>query len=381
MSSQLTQMSDMPESQLSQDINQDLTFLEFHNPQDHYDHNDASQYTDIEPTQSQTQSEIGQTQPDASQIEADWEAASQKLAENTQGTESRASGRQRPQGGGHELADEIYNEEESLEYDLNRLPPHACKYCGIHNPASVVKCNTCDKWFCNSRGNTSGAHIINHLVRARHKDVILHENSPLGDTVLECYNCGCRNVFLLGFIPAKSDSIVVLLCRSPCLSSGALKEMNWDLKQWLPLIEDRSFLPWLVKTPSETELLRARSISAQQINKLEELWKTEPDAKLEDLEKPGVDDEPEPVSVRYDDALHYQNIFGPLVKLEADYDKKMKENQTQENLTVRWDMGLNKKRIVHFMFNKRSDTELRLLPGDELRIRYPGGLIFYRVMH
>lgn len=69
--------------------------------------------------------------------------------------------------------------------------------------------------------------------------------------------------------------------RSPCLNQGALKEMNWDLKQWLPLIEDRTFLPWLVKTPSETELLRARPISAQQINKLEELWKTTPDATLE----------------------------------------------------------------------------------------------------
>jgi RNA helicase (UPF2 interacting domain) len=57
--------------------------------------------------------------------------------------------------------------------------------------------------------------------------------------VLECYNCGCRNVFLLGFIPAKSDSVVVLLCREPCLSLGALKEMDWDLTQWSPLIEDR----------------------------------------------------------------------------------------------------------------------------------------------
>lgn len=93
------------------------------------------------------------------------------------------------------------------------LPAHACKYCGIHSPASVVKCVTCDRWFCNSRGNTSGSHIINHLVRAKHKEVSLHPESPLGDTVLECYNCGCRNVFLLGFIPAKSDTVVVLICR------------------------------------------------------------------------------------------------------------------------------------------------------------------------
>ena len=42
---------------------------------------------------------------------------------------------------------------------------------------------------------------------------------------------------------------------------------------WQPLIQDRQFLSWLVKTPSENEQMRARQISAQQLNKLEELWK------------------------------------------------------------------------------------------------------------
>jgi len=70
------------------------------------------------------------------------------------------------------------------------LPPHACAYCGIHNPACVVKCLTCQKYFCSARGNTSSSHIVNHLVRARHKEVQLHPSSTLGDTVLECYNCG-----------------------------------------------------------------------------------------------------------------------------------------------------------------------------------------------
>ncbi len=263
--------------------------------------------------------------------------------------------------------------EQVVEYDFSTLPEHHCKYCGIHNPASVVKCNLCNKWFCNNRGNTSGAHIINHLVRAKHKEVTLHQDSPLGDTVLECYNCGCRNVFLLGFIPSKSDSIVVLLCRSPCLNAGALKDTNWDLTQWLPLIEDRTFLSWLVKAPTEKELLPARPISAQDINKLEELWKTNPKATLEDLKMPGVDDEPEPVMIRYEDAFHYQNIFGPLVKLEADYDKKIKESQTQDGITVRWDMGLNKKRVAYFQFSKRSESELRLVPGDELRLKHTSG--------
>ena len=37
--------------------------------------------------------------------------------------------------------------------------------------------------------------------------------------------------------------------------------------------------------------------------------------------------------LRYEDAYHYQNIFGPLVKLEADYDRRTKESQVG-SLTV-----------------------------------------------
>ncbi|KAJ1392469.1 RNA helicase-domain-containing protein, partial [Ochromonadaceae sp. CCMP2298] len=149
------------------------------------------------------------------------------------------------------------------------LPEYACTYCGLCDQACVVKCVESGKWFCNGRGNTSASHIIQHLVRSRNKSVCLHPDSPLGETTVECYNCGTRNAFLMGFIPAKNDSVVVLLCREPCLSNGALKDMDWDLKQWMPLIEDRAFLPWLVRVPSEKEQLRARQISTAQINKLE----------------------------------------------------------------------------------------------------------------
>ena len=60
------------------------------------------------------------------------------------------------------------------------------------------------------------SHIVNHLVRSKCKEVTLHKEGALGETVLECYNCGCKNVFLLGFIPAKAESVVVVLCRYVC---------------------------------------------------------------------------------------------------------------------------------------------------------------------
>ncbi|MCD7448446.1 ATP-dependent helicase NAM7 [Datura stramonium] len=135
---------------------------------------------------------------------------------------------------------------------------------------------------------------------------------------------------------------------------------------WCPFL-----LVLITRSHQSKKQLRARQISAQQINKIEELWKTNPDTNLEDLEKPGVDDEPQPVGLKYEDAYQYQNIFAPLIKLEADYDKMMKESQSKDNLTIRWDIGLNKKRVAYFVFPKE-DNELRLVPGDELRLRYSG---------
>ncbi|KAK7266908.1 hypothetical protein RIF29_19569 [Crotalaria pallida] len=56
------------------------------------------------------------------------------------------------------------------------------------------------------------------------------------------------------------------------------------------------------KIPSQQELSRACHISEEQIKNVEQLWKSNPDASLRDLEKPGVDDKPQPVALKYEDA-------------------------------------------------------------------------------
>ena len=61
-----------------------------------------------------------------------------------------------------------------------------------------------------------------------------------------------------------------------------------------------------------------------------------------------------PSLCRYQDAYQYQNIFGPLVKLEADYDRKLKESQTQDNIVVHWTIGLNRKHIAMFKFPRQN---------------------------
>ena len=265
----------------------------------------------------------------------------------------------------------VGNEEEG--YVNVDLPEYACSYCGLSDPACVVKSVDADKWFCNGRGNTSASHIVQHLVRSKTKQVSLHPDSPLGETVLECYNCGCKNVFLLGFIPSKADSVVVLLCREPCLQTGALKDFGWDLTQWMPLIEDRAFLSWLVKVPSEKDQLHARQITSTQITKLEDAWRENPTATIFDLDRPGIDEEAQPVLLAYEDGYHYQNILAPLVKLEAEYDRQMMESQRKEDIVVRWEKSLSNKKVAIFRFSSREDGELNVVVGDELLLKLDSG--------
>ena len=123
--------------------------------------------------------------------------------------------------------------------------------------------------------------------------------------------------------------------------------MDWDLDEWLPLIADRRFLPWLVREPDDEAAAGARAPSATRIHQLEELWKARPTADFGDLDAPGAvpEDDVLPVLLKYQDGYHYQNLLAPLVKLEADHDREQCEAQAREDVTVRWDRGLSKRAV------------------------------------
>ncbi|ODV62253.1 ATP-dependent RNA helicase NAM7 [Ascoidea rubescens DSM 1968] len=269
-----------------------------------------------------------------------------------------------------EIIDDIEGSFDENQYTFQELPEHACSYCGIHSPSCVVKCESCNKWFCNSKQNTSGSHIITHLVISHHNTVSLHADCDLGDTTLECYNCGSKNIFILGYVSAKSESVVVILCRLPCAQS---KDVNWDTEQWQPLIDNRQLLSWIAALPSEEEQLHARLITPSQITKLEAQWRMNKNATLEDIEKnTNEEDEILPILMRYKDAYEYQRSFGPLVKLEADYDKHLKESQGLEHISVKWSLGLNNRHLASFTLSTFETNELKVAVGDEMVLRYSG---------
>ena len=115
------------------------------------------------------------------------------------------------------------NREEEEEEDKTthgEQPAHACSYCGISNPACVVRCKKTNKWFCNSKtGALPASCVVFHLVKSRSNAIALHPDSPLGELEPACYVTDSTNVFNLGFIVKKDEDppTVALLSRDVVL--------------------------------------------------------------------------------------------------------------------------------------------------------------------
>ena len=52
----------------------------------------------------------------------------------------------------------------------------------------------------------------------------------------------------------------------------------------------------------------------------------------------------------YEDGYQYQSILGPLVTMEAEEDKRMKERQREDDVRVEWNEGLSRKPLAKFRF-------------------------------
>ncbi|PIC52993.1 hypothetical protein B9Z55_002873 [Caenorhabditis nigoni] len=230
----------------------------------------------------------------------------------------------------HDVEDES-DSEKSLIEDQTKLPEHACRYCGISDSLCVAKGTVCMKWFCNSNDGTRGGHIVHHMVRSQHKE----------------------------------DQVVVIICRTPCSNLAFQNDDNWSPEDWKSVIAEKQLLSWIVNVPSEEQVARARKITAQQAIRLEELWREQPEATLDDLNRPGLDREPDHVQLKYMDAHQYAKIFRPLVAIEAEYDRRMKESASQAVGTVRWEHGLLQSVLAFFHLPQFADGVMKLAKGDE----------------
>jgi len=265
---------------------------------------------------------------------------------------------------------EDYEEDEDEEAEMGELPPHACSYCGIHLPGCVAKCLQCKKWFCNDRKGGMASHIVTHFVRSKHKGLATHPESALQGAPIECYSCQNRNIFVLGFIPAKGDNVFMMLCRSPCLITAAPKDGEWDVGGWQPIIEDRCIQSWLLSSVTKKERKRSRPITFQLMMKLEEAWRTNPTTTLVDLAK-DIAESGEATQLttklRYSSVAEHLDIYKSLVALEMEYAHSVCALHAYEHVAVDIAQALHGRRAVSFVLPP-SDDSFKAAVGEEISI-------------
>ena len=265
-------------------------------------------------------------------------------------------------------------EEENKKRGSNNLH---CAYCGLSSEAHLAQCFECKKWFCNGKlDNFSPSHIIFHLTKSKHKEVYLSSSSQVGEITLQCYNCSCKNIFLLGFLESKEGGSGFIVCREPCLTKFKIDDTYFDKTKWAPLISEKKLLDWIVKEPkSDSELRIIQRVNIRKMSKFEEKWEKE--KLLSSQEKPKfLTNFLKSVKLCYKDGQDYLGIFEPLISAEEEYDRKLKETQKKLDINIKFVKG-GKKVIAKFKY-PREDNEIKLVPGDELKITLPNSTMAYK---
>jgi regulator of nonsense transcripts 1 len=269
-------------------------------------------------------------------------------------------------------------DENSDEEDENKNHNNLhCAYCGLSSEAHLAQCLECKKWFCNGKlDNFSPSHIIFHLTKSKHKEVYLSPSSQVGEITLQCYNCSCKNIFLLGFLESKEGGSGFIVCREPCLTKFKIDDSYFDKTKWAPLISEKKLLNWIVKEPkSDSELRIIQRVNIRKMSKFEEKWEKE--KLLSSQEKPKfLTNFLKSVKLCYKDGQDYLGIFEPLISAEEEYDRKLKETQKKMDINIKFVKG-GKKVVAKFKY-PREDNEIKLVPGDELKITSPNSTMAYK---
>ena len=174
--------------------------------------------------------------------------------------------------------------------------------------------------------------------------------------VLECYSCGCKNIFLLGFLESREGDTGIILCREPCLSQCKIVEDKFEKTRWVPLIKDKKLLDWIIPTQNETEIKLCNRVNIRSMSKMEDKWIKE---KLKtNEEKPKfLGNWLKAVKLCYNDGQDYLETFEPLISAEEEYDRKLKEEQKKHGILVNYYKS-NKRWVARFNYPREDNGKL-----------------------
>ncbi|CAK83941.1 unnamed protein product, partial (macronuclear) [Paramecium tetraurelia] len=150
-------------------------------------------------------------------------------------------------------------------------------------------------------------------------------------TIIECYGCGQKSLFTLGLVNGtdrwkKKKHFDSLPRLSPIETIGTQMIISHQSR----------------KRGDKINMILARTVTLERINQYEEERKKKEGLKFEDLDRKGPNQQLKEVQLRYKDANHYQQVFSPLVKLEEEQDKQVKEGKVVKSVKVKWDVEFKK---------------------------------------
>ena len=237
-------------------------------------------------------------------------------------------------------------------FETRSMVENCCSYCKKEQDA-LLQCKSCDKLFCNDTTKNI-SHFVYHSIKAKHAECELPSSHPLGPLDIDCYTCKTKNIFILGCIPAQSNETMILVCRD-CTGSNKLTS-EWNTSMWTSLIVDKKLQDWIME--SSPSFLNVQDLQTIHL----ELFPSRSLIQEEsEIELP-------PVLPKYENGSEYKEILTPLIQAEADYDKILKEMNTQDNISINWKSSY----LAEFQLSKFDQLKLNL--GDDLKITYHGEL-------
>lgn len=233
--------------------------------------------------------------------------------------------------------------------DQKNTTSNKCKYC---DKETQLVCLDCSQPFCNDTSDGK-SHAIYHLVKSKHKKI------SILDKKIKCTNCTEDNLFRLGIKEAeKSKEDFVTMVENLNIRKDPIEKQREEIDNSSNTLGDAMGRIRCGRCGDLPKLVVDRKLriypSVQSAIQNSEFEKEEVASKIR---------------LRFD-AKQYYETFMPLIKAESSKEQEIKENMTQENVTI-----FQEGDYCRFTVQK-TNSEFKINIGDELEFLHYSGLKF-----
>ena len=238
---------------------------------------------------------------------------------------------------------EIYHYNDNVQTEYNQrimLNKTSCLFCEIDKKEILIKCNECEKLFCNGSSQIPKSHIIFHLQKSSHKIISLY---PF-DKIVDCEKCKDNNIFNLYLLKTSNENKI--FCKDH-IPNGAEDKA-------IPFIgENCQIDPKIVPLPStDADLKRLKETNINEMDKRENLIEDINYVANRFLNK---------IKDKYTDEQDYYIIHKPLILCELEYARKICENKKSYSIRINGTgIQYRKRPLFSFKFNQSHSNPFKI---------------------